>query len=254
MDLSSKAEGSQECILDSDPIEYAPSGCYAYFNGNEVSKQTTEDMNDFVLLNNLVFMGNQRLYPAPSSGTSQKNYYRGCKYMKAITFDNSNPEFWIVYSSLSGQILINPGNDFSLVDGRDNKDVDISALQSTDIQKLLDKLNLNYLLNRLDDLASWIILFVFYVCPIIGVVLVTILVGLSFITSNKLVQLLCEKTFDPIRLLTLGNRDVHTLTWKNSLIPCIICYVALALILNGNIIKITAWVINFIQAIKAAVL
>jgi hypothetical protein len=85
------------------------------------------------------------------------------------------------------------------------------------------------------------VVFVFKVLPIIGVILMTILVGLAFLGDNKLVKEICEKTVDPVKILTFGRQTIETWKWQKVLLPCILLYVLFALFLNGNIIRIIMW-------------
>lgn len=239
---------------DISDIKFAPAGIHVWFGGIASKSQISESsFNEATLNANHVYLGSQRLYYAKNTaGNSKRLYYFGCKYLDPVEIEMP-PVFYIVNQTRFRQVYF--AHSASLLPSveLDHKEVDISALQTTDIDALLDKLKLTYLLNRLDDLSSWIILCAFYICPMIGWILVTVLVGLSFATSNQVVQMLCDKFFDPIKMLTLGNRDVHNLTWKNSLMPCLCCYIALALIMNGNIIKLTAWLIDLTQLIKDTV-
>ena len=72
----------------------------------------------------------------------------------------------------------------------------------------------------------------------------TTLVGLSFLTESKIWLALCEKFFDPVKILTFGARDSTTWTWRRVLIPCIITDVLFALFANANILRIIIWAVD----------
>ena len=78
----------------------------------------------------------------------------------------------------------------------------------------------------------------------ICVILMTILIGMSFLTELKLWQKFCEKCFDPVRILTFGARDSNTWIWRKVLIPCLITYIAFALLCNANILKIIIYIVD----------
>jgi ABC-type Fe3+-siderophore transport system permease subunit len=75
----------------------------------------------------------------------------------------------------------------------------------------------------------------------IGIILMTILIGLSFVGDIKIVQILCDKFIDPVRVLTFGGRNIANWNWRKVLLPCILLYLAFALFLNGNLIRIIMW-------------
>lgn len=100
------------------------------------------------------------------------------------------------------------------------------------------------ILDAVDQGTNWWIWLCLTLAPMICVILMTILIGMSFLTESKIWQKFCEKCFDPVRFLTFGARDSNTWTWRKVLIPCLITYIAFALLCNANILKIIIYVVD----------
>lgn len=100
------------------------------------------------------------------------------------------------------------------------------------------------ILDAIDQGTNWWIWVCLTLAPMICVILMTILIGMSFLTELKLWQKFCEKCFDPVRILTFGARDSNTWIWRKVLIPCLITYIAFALLCNANILKIIIYIVD----------
>jgi hypothetical protein len=120
-------------------------------------------------------------------------------------------------------------------------EVEIDDYYTNPLEDWLEGLGTSDLITAIDEGASFLIIFAFKVMPMIGIILMTILIGLSFVGDIKFVQILCNKFVDPVRILTFGNRDITNWNWRRVLVPCILLYIAFALFLNGNIIRIVMW-------------
>ena len=104
----------------------------------------------------------------------------------------------------------------------------------------MDKFSFDYIIRQIDDKASFIILFCYYIVPLIGFILSTILAGLSFISQIKVVQVIVAKTIDPVWVLSFGRVRMEQLTWMGGLKILLVCYCAFGLMLNGNVIRVIA--------------
>lgn len=109
------------------------------------------------------------------------------------------------------------------------------------------------ILDAVDQGTNWWIWLCLTLAPMICVILMTILIGMSFLTESKIWQRFCEKCFDPVRILTFGARDSNTWSWRKVLIPCLITYIAFALLCNANILKIIIYVVDGWMKIMSAI-
>ena len=100
------------------------------------------------------------------------------------------------------------------------------------------------ILDAVDRGTNWWIWVCLTLAPMICVILMTILIGMSFLTENKLWQKFCEQFFDPVKLFTFGASDSNRWVWRKVLIPCIITYIAFALLCNANILKIVVYIVD----------
>lgn len=100
------------------------------------------------------------------------------------------------------------------------------------------------ILDAIDQGTNWWIWVCLTLAPMICVILMTILIGMSFMTESKLWLKFCDDFFDPVKLFTFGATDSHHWVWRKVLIPCIITYIAFALLCNANILKIIIYVVD----------
>lgn len=104
-----------------------------------------------------------------------------------------------------------------------------------------DKFSLEYLLNRIEEGTSFVILFVFRIFPLIGIILLTIMFGLTTIKDVKIVQYIFQKTIDPVKLLTFGHMTFQEIDQKKAFVGIIIGYCAFAMLMDGNLLRILIW-------------
>lgn len=253
LNVSSGQIISNRRVTDIENIKYAPSGVYAWFGGSQVPSITEKRLTQQVLSANNVYLGTQRLYFADNkTGTTDKFYYRANKLTDPITFTAIEPKFYLVYQGNQDHrdCYVSLGCNLKFVDIENISSSGVQEWDNTDVFDWLSKLKITHLLNTLDSWASWVILFVFYVCPIIGWALTTILFGLSFCGGNQTAVKIADKFFDPVRALTLGYKNIETIRWQDTWVAVFLLYIAEALILNGNIIKLLSWVNTFFLTAK----
>jgi hypothetical protein len=152
------------------------------------------------------------------------------KYLKG--FDSTNRNCYIILSQ-----DIQPDNL------RSSEITNVYGLATTE-DTWSGRASLVQLLNMVDQGSSWIIWVALTLAPMICVILMTILIGMSFMTESKIWLAFCDKFFDPVKIFTFGARDSHHWHWKKVLLPCLITYIAFALLCNANIIKIIIWVVD----------
>lgn len=220
----------------------APVGIYTKFGGNALETMTVNDMTRYVTDAAKVYYGSSQIKLNTSdSQTTSKLFNFVSTLYNPISLDGGVEAYRVFRSADSGDVLvINPLNIQEEAGAGVGK-VEIDDYFTNPLEDWLDGLGTNSLITKIDNGASFLIIFAFQVLPLIGIIIMTVLIGLSFIGDIKIVQMLFDKTIDPIRILTFGARDVHTWHWRNVLVPCLLLYLAFALFLNGNVIRLIMW-------------
>lgn len=87
------------------------------------------------------------------------------------------------------------------------------------------------------------------ILPRLALAILLLLVALGCIQNVKFWRLFCDRIWDPYKFLTFGRRDVHTFrslaTFRNS----IIAMAVFALFVDGTIIHIYEWIVQFFAII-----
>ena len=236
-------------VRDSNPSTNAPTyfipapvGIYTKFGANALETMTVNDMTRYVTDAAKVYYGSSqiKLNTSDSQTTSKLFDFVSTGY-NPISLDGGVEAYRVFRSADSGDVLVISPLNIREEAGAGVGKVQIDDYFTNPLEDWLDGLGTNSLITKIDTGASFLIIFAFQVLPLIGIIIMTILIGLSFIGSIKIVQILFDKTIDPIRILTLGLRDVHTWNWRDVLKPCILLYLAFALFLNGNVIRLIMW-------------
>lgn len=220
----------------------APVGIYTKFGGNALETMTVNDMTRYVTDAAKVYYGSSQIKLNTSdSQTTSKLFNFVSTLYNPVSLDGGVEAYRVFRSADSGDVLvINPLNIQEEAGAGVGK-VEIDDYFTNPLEDWLDGLGTNSLITKIDNGASFLIIFAFQVLPLIGIIVMTVLIGLSFIGDIKIVQMLFDKIIDPIRILTFGARDVHTWYWRNVLVPCLLLYLAFALFLNGNVIRLIMW-------------
>lgn len=222
-----------------DSMVLAPSGVYFYFGGNTKENVPATTVSQSLTTLNEFYYGSSRVTFKSINNDNTASYEMGSTSYYPIKMDNSST-FYRVYRLKNHDVLINNGN--ILMGGSSSiQDVIVDSYVVEPPDNPLDRLGATTLLRMIDEGASWLIVIAFKIIPIIGIILMTILIGLSFIGQNKVVQTLAEKVIDPVRILTFGARDITNWHFKKVLLPCLLLYITFALFYNGNLIKIVMW-------------
>lgn len=220
---------------------FAPSGVYIQFGGVQLERATTKNMTGYVTNANSVYLGSRRIL---FDKIDNDNYlfWVGTKAYDSVVL-NLGTEFFRVHHANNGSDIwvANNGKLVKQDMGQLNP-VDVFDNYPNPLKDLFNGLGLDAVLDTIDQGSSLAILFAFRILPIIGIIIMTGLVGLSFVSDMRFVQRICEKTIDPVRILTFKHRDITNWNWRKVLIPCTLLYISFALFLNGNIIRIIQWV------------
>ncbi len=102
--------------------------------------------------------------------------------------------------------------------------------------------------NVMDNASTILIFILMKILPLILLMDVTVLVGLSFVTGSGPFLALSNK-FDIIKFLTLGALSAENWDWHRVLIPCILVWIGCAMWYNGNVFIVYGKIVEFIQYI-----
>lgn len=237
-------------VIDNDPdtsVSWfipAPVGVYSILSGDHETVDTNS-IHTYVTQVNQFYYGSRRIVLRASNNQDvTKSYTIVSDDFNPIQFNNATMSYksYRVYRNKTMDIFVmeHAGATMSGVDSV--KPIEAEDLMTSELTNFLDGLGATTLIRSIDEGSSFLITIAFFVMPLIGIILMTILVGLSFISEVRFIQMFCDKFFDPIRLLTFGNRDIHTWNWRKVLVPCILLYTSFALFMNGNIIRLVMWI------------
>ena len=220
----------------------APVGIYNKFGGNTLETMSVNEITKYVTDAAKVYYGSTqiKLDSSDSQSTAKQFKFVSTDY-NPIALDGGTAVYRVYRSATAGDALIVDPGGIIVNYGSGVGEVEIDDYYTNPLEDWLDGLGTSDLITKIDEGASFLIIFAFKVMPIIGIILMTILIGFSFIGDIKLVQTLCDKFIDPVRILTFGGRSIHNWSWKRVLVPCVILYIAFALFLNGNLIRIIMW-------------
>lgn len=248
------AKNSNQTVIDPpfDKSEFtaAPAGVYArygLFNNlkydTDISKisQTNTKINNYYIGTRRVAMSDT----GSTDGNVRYWTYGGTNYQPIAIPSTTSAMMVSKYTSTNSfkSVYILQTNAIISTDLTATGNIITLGLMTEDIT-WEGKGTLLNILNQIDKTTNWWMWLCFTLAPMICLIIMTILIGISFITDNKIWLGFCEKFFDPVRLLTLGARDSNTWHWQKVLIPCLITYIAFALFCNANILKIIIWAVD----------
>lgn len=114
------------------------------------------------------------------------------------------------------------------------------------LYKEFDWFSISTWLMVINSLLEFILEFTIVVVPYIGFTGLTVLLGISFMTGNKPIEWLFEKTFDPVKILTFGRKEFQELDFKETFFAVVMGYIAFAMLLRGNALKIILFGIELV--------
>lgn len=256
---------------DSAKTKAAPAGISVFFGGKKVpSKQASSS----TLNASEGRASNSSLYYFGTSGFFVEKDRNG-DFVASISFTSTSPyeltwkldkadKLYKVYVTTESKNDNNGTYDYitrwvmydtvlksstSVLEEQPPEEVKIADGEQKDKYNGFEEFSLEYLINMIDYSSSWIIYFVFKVIPLIGIVCITILVGISMISDMKIVRIFCEKLFDPVKILTLGRLTIEQLDFKKSFLGLMLGYIGFAFMLDGNLLRIIMWLLEFYDVI-----
>lgn len=224
----------------SPDIVYAPVGVFIYFGGSQISTGKVQDMTGYVTNANSVYVGSRRI-AFDKIDNSKYMFKIGSSNYESVSLATDTSFIRVHHAYNGSDVWIAANVNVTRNSIGELNPVDVFDTYPNPLQNMFEGLGLDTVLDKIDQGSSLLILFAFYVLPIIGIIIMTFLIGASFIGQTRFAQKICEKFFDPIRILTLGHRDITNWYWRTVIIPCTILYISFALFLNGNIIRVIAW-------------
>lgn len=227
----------------------APIGIYYTFGGNAIYSTKVSSINQYNTKVNEFYYGNSRISLNTAQSQDSVSTFNFVSTLYNPIALNSTLEFHRVWQGRTNEAYIATVGGFERAAADDIGRVMEEDWLPNGLSDWFAGLGSTDLITAIDKGSSMLILFAFYVLPVIGIILMTILVGLSFLGDNKVVQYIVSKTFDPIRILTWGNKNIHTWKWNKVLFPCILLYISFALFLRGNIIRIIMYLANWYDSV-----
>ncbi len=221
----------------------APIAIYSRFqNGGVEETMTVAELTPYITASTQVYYGSSLLsFENGEAVSNQKLFKFISDDYSEVALQNSTEVRRVFRSSSGKDVLVVDSNNMLSAPSAGTYKVNMDEVYTNPMEDWLDGLGTSSLIKAIDDGASLLIIIAFKVLPWIGIILMTILIGLAFVCDIKFVRILFEKTFDPVRLLTFGIRSMETWNWRKVLVPCILLYLAFALFLNGNLIRIVMW-------------
>ena len=101
----------------------------------------------------------------------------------------------------------------------------------------------------LDNMMSILYYVMTRVVPLIILCLLVLVLLLSMVADIKIVQLFCEKVFDPVYIITFGHFNIQTINNRHLILSLIIALTLMGIIQAGNLEKIIMWAIEWFYAI-----
>ena len=125
----------------------------------------------------------------------------------------------------------------------------LNGMEFGDLNALLDAFDFKdwsfrALIEKIDFILTWIIVFTYTVVPYFCLSLVTLLVGFSFMSQVKFVKMFAEKVFDPVYYLTFGRLKMEELIFERYWLYLIIAWIGFALCIDGNIVRVINWFLD----------
>lgn len=123
-----------------------------------------------------------------------------------------------------------------------------------DMQKFFEQfegitfMNFIYALDNSMSIAYYIVT---RVVPLIILSMLVIMLIISMVSDMKIVQLFCDRVFDPVKLLTFGNHTIQTLRSTTLLVSLVIAVSLMGIIQMGNLEKIIMFFIKVFYSIMS---
>jgi len=129
-----------------------------------------------------------------------------------------------------------------------NKEVNIKELEEESRKSFegFGDWSLQNLINKIDEGASFIIVFTFEILPLFFGLLLVVLTGCAMAGDSKIVQLFADKVIDPVKVLTFGKRQLQEFKIVESWWVLVLGYIAFGLAYQGNLLRIVEWTLTYL--------
>ena len=246
----------------------APAGIPSLFGGGVMGYLTVSSINSSNFLSDAVlYYGTTQVnnFSLTKEGESLLNLYTQDGKSVSIAVQNDD-KLYHVYSHyfVNDENVVQLQDTYILLDNN----LEVSTLDTQEVinvVEFVDKesttkwgdfeiVKLQDLLKSIDDGTSFLILFIFKIIPGVGIILLTLLVGFSAMSDNKIIVKFFDKVFDPVYFITFGNLKMSELKMSKSFLTLFIGYVSFTLIYNGNALRLievgASWFMQFIQILR----
>lgn len=155
------------------------------------------------------------------------------------------------YSSPGIYVLSSSNLNSTLSSNKDDVPDDLVTKRSMELQKFFeqfDDISFKDFIYGLDNSMSIAYYIITRVVPLIIFSLLVIMILIYMVSDMKIVQLFCTKVFDPVKILTFGNYDIHTVRNKYLIFSLIGALTIMGIIQSGNLEKIIMFIIELYYA------
>ena len=245
--------GEETAPFDVSKFVPAPSGVftrYGIWRQDDIHSIAAENLTSAYTISEAVYYGSRRIYSAdmPADEDGFYTFRVGCTNWNPIAIPGKTKAYISMQSQgSSGRLFasyVMPRTSMIENVGDVLENINEIPIYSEDEVSWAGKVKLESFLDSIDKGTSMLLYITFVIAPMLCVIWMTILIGISFMTDNKVWLMFCDKCFDPVYILTFHARTSQEWRWNRVLIPCIITYVAFALFANANILKILIWIID----------
>lgn len=126
-----------------------------------------------------------------------------------------------------------------------NSEVDKKLIRIQEFFDQFKEITFKDFIQGLDNSMSILYYVITRVVPLIILCLLMIMLMISMVSEIRIVQLFCEKVFDPVKFLTFGNYNIQTVNNKFLIFSLIGALTIMGIIQAGNLEKIIMFVIRF---------
>ena len=229
-------------------FQYAPVGIYAMFGGAQHEYINAQNLTGVFTFQNHAFLGQRKITFDRAEEGKLFFWREGKGIFNSISIPTGTKFYRVQYTGDQWTVVAFTSN-VSIGESNRVSEVDISDYITDDIDGWSNWVRLEHILQAIDQSTSFIILFLFKVVPIIGVIYMTVLIGLGFLMDWKPMKDFALTFTDPVYYLTFGVRNAQNFSARSSFVPCLIVYTMFACTLNGNIIRIIMFCMEGINSI-----
>lgn len=231
----------------------APAGVSAFLAGMDEGAYSTLESLSNATSDKLLFLGTTQVMSIKNSSTDENSKFLELSAgSKDARLPNSTKAYKStkvgldrdIYVLISGEVKLSKSTEME----KEKLDISVSV---NAFDKFVDYsgLKLKDWINFIDNGTSVVIYITLTLLPQIFLTLITILLGLSLISGIKVVRNLARRYIDPVEILTFGHMTIEQLDFRKMVLSIILAYIVFALVLDGNLIRILSWLVDWYNEI-----